>query len=134
MSGYAALTRPTKHQLMNRKKNTHLIIKLLAIGALIAVLSYILHPGLGQFSLTINGEPVADPLARLAAIPTLLLMLFFTVLLVLLVLVGTGMMLFLGMLLFVVAGVFIMAPYLWPVLVIIFLVIALMSLGRDKQV
>jgi hypothetical protein len=33
-----------------------------------------------------------------------------------------------------VAGVFIMAPYLWPVLVIIFLVIALMSLGRDKQV
>ncbi|WP_027157438.1 hypothetical protein [Methylobacter luteus] len=119
---------------MKRKKNTHLIINLLAIGMLIAGLSYVLHPGLGQFSLTINGQPVADPLARLAAIPTLLLAMLFTGLLVLLAFLGVGMMLFLGALLFAVLGIFIIAPYLWPVLAIIFLVILLMSLGRDKQI
>jgi hypothetical protein len=119
---------------MKRKRNTHLIIKLLAIGLLIAGLSYFLHPGLGQFSLTINDQPVADPLARLAAIPTLLLAMLFTGLLVLLAFLGVGMMLFLGALLVVVLGIFIIAPYLWPVLAIIFLVILLMSLGRDKQV
>jgi hypothetical protein len=119
---------------MNRNRNKHLVIKLLAIGLLIAGLSYYLHPGLGQFSLTINGQPVADPLARLAAIPTLLLAMLFTGLLVLLAFLGVGMMLFLGVLLFAVLGIFIIAPYLWPVLVIIFLVILLMSLGRDKQV
>jgi hypothetical protein len=138
MSGYAALTRPTRYwrtpTFMKRKKNTHLIIKLLAIGLLIAGLSYYLHPELGQFSLTINGHPVAEPLARLTAIPTLLLTLLFTGLLVLLLFLGVGMMLFLGTLLFVALGIFIIAPYLWPVLAVIFLVVILMSLGGDKQV
>jgi hypothetical protein len=138
MSGYAALTRPTRYRktpkFMNRNRSKHLIIKLLAIGLLIAGLSYVLHPGLGQFSLMINGQPVADPLVRLAAIPTLLLAMLFTGLLVLLAFLGVGMMLFLGALLFVVLGIFIIAPYLWPVLAIIFLVVLLMSLGRDKQV
>ena len=119
---------------MKRNTNNHLIIKLLTIGLLIAGLSYFLHPGLGQFSLTINGEPVADPLARLAAIPTLLMALFFIGLLAILAFLGVGMMMFLGALLFVVAGIFIMAPYLWPVLAVILLVVLLMSLGRDKQV
>lgn len=119
---------------MKRNRNKHLIIKLVAIGLLIAGLSYVLHPGLGQFSLTINGHPVAEPLARLAAIPTLLLTLLFTGLLVLLLFLGVGMMLFLGTLFFVVLGIFIMAPYLWPVLAVIFLVVILMSFGGDKQV
>lgn len=118
---------------MKRNRNNHLIIKLVTIGVLIAALSYFLHPGLGQFSLTINGEPVAEPLARLAAIPTLLVALFFTVLLVVLVFLGAGMMIFLSVLLFMVMGVFIIAPYLWPVLTIIFLVVLLMSLGRDNR-
>jgi hypothetical protein len=64
----------------------------------------------------------------------LLLAMLFTGLLVLLAFLGVGMMLFLGALLFAVLGIFIIAPYLWPVLAIIFLVILLMSLGRDKQV
>jgi hypothetical protein len=37
-------------------------------------------------------------------------------------------------LLFAVLGIFIIAPYLWPVLAVIFLVVMLMSLGGDKQV
>ncbi|WP_442496845.1 hypothetical protein [Methylobacter sp. sgz302048] len=119
---------------MKQSRNKHLIIKLVTIGLLIAGLSYILHPGLGQFSLTINGHPVAEPLARLTAIPTLLLTLLFTGLLVLLLFLGVGMMLFLSTLLFVALGIFIIAPYLWPVLAVIFLVVVLMSLGGDKQV
>jgi hypothetical protein len=38
----------------------------------------------GQFGLIINGEPVADPLIRLAALPTLIVALLFTVVLIIL--------------------------------------------------
>jgi hypothetical protein len=62
-------------------KNRHLIIKLLIAGCLIAFLAYLFHPDVGQFSLTINGEPVAEPLARLAALPTLLMVILLTALL-----------------------------------------------------
>lgn len=119
---------------MKRNRNKHLIIKLVTIGLLIAALSYVLHPGVGQFTVTINGEQIAQPLARLAAIPTLIFALLFTGLLVLLAFLGVGMMLFLSALLFVVLGIFAIAPYFWPVLAVILLVVMLMSFGRGKEV
>jgi len=45
---------------------------------------------------------------------------------------GVGLLIFLGALLFLIFGVFIVAPYFWPILVIIFLIIALMSFGNKK--
>ena len=73
---------------MSPLKNNHLMFKTLIIGGFIAVLVYIFHPGVGQLSLSINGEPVADPLIRLAAIPTLLLTMVFTGILMVLAFLG----------------------------------------------
>lgn len=118
---------------MNHKRNNHLVTKILLIGALIAGLIYLFHPEAGQFSVVINGEPVSDPLVCFAAIPTILAVLFFTGILIVLTFFGVGLLVFLGAWLFMMLGVFIVAPYVWPMLVIIFLMIALMSFGNTKS-
>ena len=82
----------------------------------------------------INGEPVADPIVHFAAIPTLLAVLFFTGILMVLAFLGAGLFIFLAALMFMMLGIFIVAPYSWPVLVIIILMIALMSFGDKKNV
>ncbi len=84
------------------------------------------------FSLVINGEPVADPLIRLAAIPTLLFTLLLTAILMVVAFLGIGMFMFLIAFVFVMLCLLLVAPYFWPVLVIIFLLILLMSMG-DTQ-
>ena len=111
----------------------HLVMKVLFIGVLVAVLMYLFHPGVGQLSVIINGEPVPQPWAGLAAIPTMLLVLAISLLLGLLIFFGVGLFIFLGALLFAFFGLILIAPYFWPVLVIIFLVIALMSIGNDSK-
>ena len=111
----------------------NLIIKVLVIGIFIAVLIFLFHPGVGQLSLIINGEPVAEPLARLAAIPTMLLVLALSFFLGLLIFFGVGFFIFLSALFFSFLGLILIAPYFWPILVIIFLLIALMSIGNGNQ-
>ena len=118
---------------MNNSHNSHLISKILIIGVLIAALIYLFHPGVGQLSVIINGEPVPQPWAGLAAIPTMLLVLAISVMLGLLIFFGVGLFMFLGALFFAFFGVILIAPYFWPVLVIIFLVIALMSIGNGNR-
>jgi hypothetical protein len=118
---------------MSKQQNNHLILKVLIIGGLITVLIYLFHPGIGQFGLIINGEPVADPLVRFAAIPTLLIVMLFTGMLIFVAFLGVGMFMFIAALAFIMLGVFIVAPYFWPMLMIIFLVIALMSFGNTKN-
>ncbi len=118
---------------MSKQHNNHLILKVLIIGGLITILVYLFHPGVGQFSLIINGEPVADPLVRFAAIPTLLIAMLFTGMLMFVAFLGVGMFMFIAALAFIMLGVFIVAPYFWPMLMIIFLVIALMSFGNTKN-
>ncbi len=114
--------------------NRHLITKIVFIGLLIAALAYLFHPGVGQMNLIINGEPVAQPLVPLAAMTTLLLVLGITAVLGLLLFFGVGLLIFWGALFFGLLGVVLMAPYFWPLLVIIFLVIGLMSIGsRNKR-
>ncbi|MFZ2169341.1 MAG: hypothetical protein WAW61_06830 [Methylococcaceae bacterium] len=112
---------------MTQKQSNNLILKILVIGALIAALVYFFHPGVGQFSLIIDGQPVADPLIRFAAIPAFLIVMVFTAVLMLLAFLGVGMFLFIAALVFVMLGIFIVAPYFWPMLAIIFLLILLMS-------
>lgn len=73
-----------------------LIMKVLIVGGIIAILSYLFHPGVGQLSVMINGEPVAEPLARFAAIPTLLVILLITSLLTVLLFLGVGVLMFLA--------------------------------------
>ncbi len=56
---------------MQQKRNKKLPAQVLIIGVVIDVLSYLFPPGVGQLNVMLNGEPVAEPLVRLAAIPTL---------------------------------------------------------------
>lgn len=118
---------------METKRNTKLITKVFIIGGIIALLSYLFHPEVGQLSVMVNGEPIADPLVRLAAIPTFLAIMGLAVVLTILLFMGIGVFMFFGTLFFALMICFALAPYFWPVLVIVFLIIALMSFGHEKD-
>jgi len=109
-----------------------LIIQMLIVGVIIAILSYLFYPGVGQFSVTLNGEPVADPLVRFAAVPTFILIMIATGVLMVLLFLGVGVFMFLFATFIALIGIFIMAPYFWPVLVIVLLVIVLMAVGNKR--
>jgi hypothetical protein len=118
---------------MQHKRNNKLITNVLIAGVIIAILSYLFHPGVGQFSIMLNGEPVADPLVRFAAIPTLLIIMAITGFLITLLFFGIGVFMFLGAMFVGLAFIAIMAPYFWPVLVIIFLIISLMTVSHNDK-
>lgn len=103
------------------------------VGVIIAVLSYVFYPGVGQFSVMINGEPVAEPLIRFAAVPTFLLIMMVTGVLMVLLFLGVGVLMFLGVMFVVLIGIFMMAPYVWPALIIILLAVALMTVSNDNK-
>ncbi|MDD1612411.1 MAG: hypothetical protein LUQ57_04645 [Methylococcaceae bacterium] len=117
---------------MTTRRNLRLITKVILIGAMIAVLSYLFHPEVGQLSVTINGQPVADPLVRIAAIPTFLLIAGLAVILTIMLFLGIGMFIFLGALSVASLVCFMLAPYFWPVLAMIFLLIAVMSIKHER--
>lgn len=110
---------------MRQKRNKKLIAKVLIAGAITAILSYLFYPGTGQFGVMLNGEP--------AAVPTFLLIMIITGVLMVLLFLGVGVFMFLFALFVAVVGIFIMAPYFWPVLVIIVLMIALMAVSNGNK-
>jgi hypothetical protein len=118
---------------MQQKQNKKLIITVLIVGAVIAILSYLFHPGVGQLSVMLNGEPVAEPLVRFAAVPTFLMVMIVTVVLIVLLFLGVGLFMFLIALFVAVVGIFIMAPYFWPVLVIVLLMAILMAVSNGNK-
>ena len=118
---------------MKRNNSNNRVIKTLLIGVLIASIIYLFHPAEGIFSVMINGEPIADPIVHLAAFPILFTVLFFTGILLVLAFFGAGLLIFLSALMFMILGVFFIAPYSWPVLVIVLLIIVLMSFDDDKN-
>lgn len=81
----------------------------------------------------INGEPVAEPLTHFAAVPTLFAVLFITGILTLLLFFGAGILMFFAALIFAMLGIGLAAPYFWPVLLIIFLIIALMGFSNNHK-
>lgn len=113
---------------MKAQGNHKLISKVLIIGLLIAIGSYFFHPEAGQFSLMWNGEPVAAPWLRFAALPTILVIMFITGLLMVLLFLGVGVFLFFGAVFFALLGLFIIVPFFWPVLLMMFLLMAALSL------
>jgi len=118
---------------MHQKHNKKLIIKVLIVSAIIAILSYLYHPGVGQLSVMLNGEPVAEPLVRFAAVPTFLLVMMITGVLMVLLFLGVGVFMFLCAMFVALLGVYIMAPYFWPVLVVVVLMVALMTVGNGNK-
>jgi hypothetical protein len=118
---------------MAYKRNTKLITKVFTVGMVIAALSYLFHPEIGQISVILNGQPITDSLVRFAAVPTFLVMLGLTVFITIMLFVGIGMFMFLGVLFAALTACFLIAPYLWPILAIIFLVIAVMSFSHEDK-
>ena len=112
---------------MKHQRNHKLMTKVLILGLVIAIFSYLFHPDVGQFSLMMNGEPVADPLVRFAAIPTFLVVMLITGVLMVLLFLGVGVFLFMAATFIGLLGIAIAVPFFWPILLIIFLIIALMS-------
>ncbi len=113
---------------MNAQGNHTLIFKVLIVGLLIAIGSYLFHPDVGQFSVMWNGEPVATPWLRFAALPTVLVIMFITGLLMVLLFLGVGVFLFMGAVFLALLGMFILVPFFWPILLIMFLLMAVLSL------
>jgi hypothetical protein len=101
---------------MEKKPNNKLIAKILFIGVFIAILSYLFHPEIGQLSIMMNGEPVAEPLLRFAAVPTFLMMIGLAVVLAILLFMGIGVFMFFGALFFTSMFCFVMAPQKAPCL------------------
>jgi hypothetical protein len=115
---------------MEHQRNTKLITKVLIVGLAIAIFSYLFHPDVGQFSIMMNGEPVADPLVRFTAIPTFLVIMLFTGVLMVLLFLGVGVFIFIAALFIAFVGLAVAMPFFWPVLLIIFLIIALTSFSH----
>ena len=118
---------------MEHQRKNKLMTKVLMVGLVIAILSYLFHPDVGQFTIMMNGQPVAEPLVRFAAIPTFLVVIFITVVLMVLLFVGVGVFLFMAAIFLAFAGIAVVEPFFWPILLIIFLIIALTSFGRDDK-
>jgi hypothetical protein len=85
----------------------------------------------GQFSLMLNGSPVAEPLVRFAAIPTFLVIMLVTGILMVLLFFGVGVFIFLIALFMAVLGIGFLVPFFWPILLIIFLIIMLTSFNHN---
>ena len=115
---------------MEQQRNHKLITKVLIAGLVIALLSYLFHPDVGHFSIMMNGQPVADPLVRFAAIPSLIVIMLFTGALMVMLFLGVGMFLFTAALFIGFLGLAFAVPFFWPILLIIFLIIALMIATR----
>jgi len=113
---------------MKTQGNHKLITKVLIIGFLIAIGSYLFHPDVGQFSLMWNGEPIATPWLRFAALPTVLVIMLITGVLMVLLFLGVGVFLFMGSVFLALLGIFILVPFFWPVLLMMFLLMAVLSL------
>jgi hypothetical protein len=118
---------------MEHQRNNKLMIKVLLLGLAIAILSYLFHPDVGQFSIMINGEPVADPLVRFAAIPAFLVIMLITGLLMLLLFFGVGVFMFIAATIVALLAIAIAVPFFWPILLIIFLIIALTSFSHNNK-
>lgn len=112
---------------MEYQRNKKLMIKVLIVGLVIAILSYLFHPDVGQFSIMINGEPVADPLVRFAAIPAFLVIMLITGVLMGLLFLGVGVFIFMAATFIALLGIAVVVPFFWPILLIIFVIIVLMS-------
>jgi len=113
--------------------NAALVIKILIAGLLVVGLIYFIYPVDGQFTMMINGEPVVDPIAQFATLPVFLAVIVFTGVFFVLAFLGAGLFVFLAAFLFILFGVFMIAPYVWPLLLVIFIIVSMMLLNEKTS-
>ena len=118
---------------MQNNRNIKLLAKILGISVIVAGLAYLFHPDVGQLSLMYNGQPIADPLIRFAAIPTFLAIMGLAAILTVMLFLGIGVFMFVGAIAVALIVCLAIAPYFWPVLLIVVLISALMSFDHDDK-
>lgn len=91
--------------------NNYFFFKIMTLGALTAALVYYFHPGIGSFELKINGAPVADPLIRMATLPTLFFAALFISFFLLVAFLGTSLIIFIMAFILLMMGIILVAPY-----------------------
>ena len=114
-------------------ENTLLVIKILLVALLVAALIYFLYPLNGHSTVVINGTPVVDPVAQFMTLPVLLAAGVFTGILFTLAFLGAGLFVFLAAFLFMLFGVFVVAPYVWPLLLLILIIVLMMFFGKKSS-
>lgn len=114
-------------------KTALLAIKILLVALLVAALIYFLYPMNGHFTMMVNGKPIVDPLAQFMTFPVLLAVGVFTGLLFILAFLGAGLFVFLAAFLLMLFGVFVMAPYVWPLLLLVFIIVLMMLFGEKTS-
>jgi hypothetical protein len=118
---------------MEHQGKSKLMTKVFIVGLVIAIFSYLFHPDVGQFSLMMNGAPIANPLVHFAAIPSFLVIMLITGVLIVLLFLGVGVFLFMTAAFIALLGIAFVVPFFWPILLIIFLITALTSFSpKDK--
>lgn len=118
---------------MEHQGKSKLMTKVFIVGLVIAIFSYLFHPDVGQFSIMMNGAPVANPLVHFAAIPTFLVIMLITSVVMVLLFLGVGVFITMAAIFIALLMIAIVVPFFWPILLIIFLITALTSFSpKDK--
>jgi hypothetical protein len=112
---------------MEHQGKSKLMKKVFIVGLVIAIFSYLFHPDVGRFSLMMNGTPVAGPLVHFAAIPTFLVIMLITSVVMVLLFLGVGVFITIAAIFTALLMIAFVVPFFWPILLIIFLITALTS-------
>jgi hypothetical protein len=109
------------------------LFKVTAIGLLIAALSYLFHPEVGEFTFMMNGQPITEPFVKFGAFATFMTIIMLTAVFILLVFLDVGFFVIAGGILLGFVVLTILAPYLWSVLLAVFLIIATLSVENKRH-
>lgn len=106
-------------------KNNRLLLKIGLAGILTATLIYLFHPYSNLFSITYNGEPLEGPFTGLTSFVLIAGTFVFTLFLVVMIMLGSGIFLFLLFSVFGMIALCLAAPVLLPIalasLIIVFI-------------
>lgn len=96
-------------------KNNKLLLKIGLAGVLTATLIYLFHPFSNLFSITYNGEQMQSPFVGLTSFALIAATFFFTLFLILMIMLGSGIFLFFLFAVFGIVALCLAAPVLLPI-------------------
>lgn len=104
-----------------------LILRILLIGGLFALLSFLFHPHTGNLHITLNGDELTSPISQTAAIPLFMGIFCFALLLAVIAFLGAGTLVLIIFIFFGFVGLSVMAPFLLPFMFVALLVYVALS-------
>ena len=104
-----------------------LMLRILLVGGLFALLSFLFHPYTGHLNISLNGNQLTSPVAQVAAIPMLMGIFCFALLLAAFVFLGASTLILIFFIFAGFAGLSVMAPFLIPFMFVALLVYVALS-------